>query len=88
MEDYRDTLSGTYRRYTRSRMAVHVGVCGKNNNDVIFVRLKILISNNENYVRTLSNPAVSNRLPSVSPTPAKSVTGFSPIGSATKLRCF
>lgn len=39
-------------------------------------------------VITLSNPAPSNRLPSVSPTPAKSVTGFSPIGSATKFLCF
>lgn len=37
---------------------------------------------------TLSKPAASNLLPKTSPIPAKSVTGLSPIGSATKLRCF
>uniref|UniRef100_A0A182VI34 Uncharacterized protein n=1 Tax=Anopheles merus TaxID=30066 RepID=A0A182VI34_ANOME len=35
-----------------------------------------------------SKPAASNRLPRTSPTPARSVTGFSPIGSATKFLCF
>ncbi|KAL2738557.1 hypothetical protein V1477_011916 [Vespula maculifrons] len=37
---------------------------------------------------TLSKPAASSLLPRTSPTPAKSVTGFSPIGSATKFLCF
>lgn len=37
---------------------------------------------------TLSKPDMINLFPRTSPTPAKSVTGFSPMGSATKLRCF
>lgn len=37
---------------------------------------------------TLSKPAASSRFPNASPIPAKSVTGFSPIGSATKFLCF
>lgn len=37
---------------------------------------------------TLSNPFSSSLFPSTSPTPAKSVTGFSPMGSATKFLCF
>ncbi|CAG2161890.1 unnamed protein product [Oppiella nova] len=37
---------------------------------------------------TLSKPLDSNLLPNTSPIPAKSVTGFSPIGSDTKLWCF
>merc|ERR1712029_86161 len=36
----------------------------------------------------LSNPFPESLLPRTSPIPAKSVTGFSFIGSATKLRCF
>lgn len=37
---------------------------------------------------TLSKPAASNLFPKTSPTPASSVTGLSPIGSATKFLCF
>lgn len=36
-------------------------------------------------ILTLSKPLASSRLPSTSPMPASSVTGFSPIGSDTKL---
>lgn len=37
---------------------------------------------------TLSKPFSSSFLPSTSPIPANDPTGFSPIGSATKSRCF
>ena len=40
------------------------------------------------YHLTKSYPFSERRLPRTSPTPASSVTGFLPIGSATKLRCF
>ena len=38
--------------------------------------------------KALSKPLLSSLLPSTSPIPARSVTALSPIGSATKLRCF
>lgn len=40
----------------------------------------------KNVKVTLSNPIDTNFRPSESPIPAKSVTGFSPIGSDTKHR--
>lgn len=44
-----------------------------------------------NWPRTtyaLSYPSLQSLSPRTSPMPARSVTGLSPIGSATKLRCF
>lgn len=59
------------------------------NNDVIFpFQIDKFVEKKEEKKLTLSNPALSSRLPSVSPTPARSVTGFSPMGSATKFLCF
>lgn len=41
-----------------------------------------------NIALTLSKPASTSLFPRTSPTPAKSVTGLLPIGSATKFLCF
>lgn len=44
--------------------------------------------NRSMYQITLSKPFCSNLLPRASPMPARAMTGFSPMGSATKSLCF
>lgn len=59
-------------------------------NTCIKEREKILIQNHLFRINflTLSKPLLANLSPRTLPMPASCVTSFSPMGSATKLRCF